>query len=692
MNEAPQRVTMTRPGALLFTIALLLGGVVPARIAAATALGSGNPENVGSQISIRVGTDGLPVQLEWKKGPTNGALRGPCHLFLESSQGMILVPPLHEVGPGEWAADWQAQHLHLVVQYGVTPDTNIVFTVQNLSLQARKVQLELVLPVIAEADHTFIPAGSEPRVALHPGGSERVYSYGTREGILSALPLGTVYSPKDDWGLGILGDEQAPIAGLVFKVTPSKDETTVKVLFPDIDLDPVGTVVRRLYLTGTAGDWRPALAAALALFPREFQPKDFEFLESSSTVAELWGPFLSSNGTPPDDKIADWYAQGTRVLEIHGVAPLYGMYVPDREPFVPFVDGAWYFLKKHLHHYPSEEASWREIRDFVETYKQPTMTKEKINDYIERLHRHGIKGLIYINPTEAWAPWAAAEFPHDRVIRPDGTFQPEWLSSVKMIADRNRPWGRYILDQLRGELKIFPQVDGVFFDQSAQGGHDLYELCAEGCRVVRALGKICWWNGPYNAELASLADGMMTEGGGTQRYRALTEIIQYYGIAGKPIVSLGPANPEAYSEMLLHGVTPQPVSPEQKELAERWFPLFRHLRNRRWVLQAHALETDPDLAANIFQVANGDYAIPLVPNPGATAGKSSLSSSEVKVRVEDGDDVKAVFLLTPDQPGYHQLPFHRTAGMITIPLPNFSPAGLLVLSKSGVMVVSSVCF
>ena len=36
------------------------------------------------------------------------------------------------------------------------------------------------------------------------------------------------------------------------------------------------------------------------------------------------------------------------------------------------------------------------------------MTVAKLNDYIGRLHQHGIKGLIYFNPTEAWAPWAAA--------------------------------------------------------------------------------------------------------------------------------------------------------------------------------------------------------------------------------------------------------------------------------------------
>ena len=650
-----------------------------------------NPERaVEKEINIRVGANGLPAQIEAKQGPAGGIFAAPCRLYLKSSEGMIPVPPLHQNAPLEWTVDWPAQHLQIMATYGKTPEANITFSVQNLVSQAREIQLEMVLPFSPEADHAFFPAGSNPHVALEPAAPAVVYTYSAgrdlRPGITMALPLASIYSTKADWGFTLLGDLTAPVPNLVLTAARSKEETTVTLLFPDLDLKAGERAVRRIYLGVTAGDWRPALAEALSLFPLVFEPRNPD-------VAELDGPFLYTMGTPPDDKLAEWHAQGTRVVEIHFTPPLYGMYVPDREPFVPFCDDAWHFLKQRLpaDQLPPSTATWRELRDFVETREFPTMTTDRVRDYIVRLHRHGIKGLIYYNPTEAWAPWAAAEFPEDRVVLPNGKFMPEWYESVKMHADVHRPWGKYILEQLRGELKIYPDVDGVFVDEAAQGGHDLYELCAEGCRAVRAQGKMCWWNGPYNAELASLADGMMTEGGGQANYRNLTEMIQYYGLAGKPIISLGPANSEAYAEMLIHGVIPKPVPAEEKDLGARWFPLFMRLRNLRWVLQAHALEVDSGVAANLFQAPNGDYLVPLVPAPAETAGAPSGTGTgfDVKVRVDDGEGVKGVFLLTPDPTASRHLPFQRLDGALVVRVPSLGPAGLLVLSKSGVLTTTT---
>lgn len=674
--------------ALVVFVTAAFAGIARGQMSEARYLASHYQENAYLRYSsIHVGASGLPTQIEWSKGPLYGVLSGTAQLFLVSPGGVHPVPPLRETQPGEWVEYWKEQHLGLAVQYRREPAANITFTIQNLTPDARTVQLELVWPMIPEADRAFFPAASDPKVELQFGKPELVYSYGTRQGynygpsggIDMALPLASVYAAKQDWGLALLGDERTPIPGIMFKVARSERKTTVRVLFPNIKLGRSEKAVRRIYLVPTAGDWRPCLAAALALFPQVFEPKNPD-------IPELRGPFMTSAGTPPDDVIAEWAAQGTRAVEIHGVAPFYGRYVPGRQPYVPFSDDVWHFLKQSLPRYEllprPQEASWREIRNCVETYVQPTMSRARIRDYIARLHRYDMRGFLYLNPTEAWAPWAAAEFPDDRRLGPGGRPVRTWFESVEMHPDKNRAWGKYILNQLRGELEIFPQVNGIFFDQSAEGGDDLYELCAKGCRMVRVQGKVCWWNGPYNAELASLADGMMTEGGWRPTYRKLTNIIQYYGLAGKPVVSLGSPNPEAYSELLLHGVTPKPVPPDDNELAERWFPLFGWLRQRRWVLQAHALKTDPRVASNIFEVPGGNYVIPLVVGHGEKSTAVPRSAFNVQVRVSDVSDVKSAFLLTPDHPGYRKLLFHRSRESITIPVPSLEIAGLLILSKS----------
>lgn len=640
--------------------------------------------NNRSRPTARVGEEGLPRQLEWAPRLKGGILTGPCRLLLRTDKETLAVPSLRKVSGSQFEVEWQEQRLRIGVAYGRSTEADLLFAIENLAAESRTLELQLIVPVRPQADQAFFPAGASPHVTLRAGEPEVAYGYGAA-GIGMALPLGSVYCVKADWGLALFGDHRAPIPAFGLTVARSQQASIVKVILPGLNCKPGEKVTRKLYLAGTEGDWRPALASALAQFPEVFEPQNPE-------VAKLHGPFVCSGGTPPDRDIEKWYAQGTRVVEIHCTAPFYGMYVPDREPFVAFCDDAYHFLKKRLkkEELPLETASWRELRDFVEKHQKPTMTRDAVRDYIERLHKHGIKGLIYFNPTEAWAPFAAAEFPGDRVMTANGTPAPTWYESVCVIPDKNRPWGKYILDQLRGELEQYPKVDGVFFDQSAGGGHDLTDLCAEGCRMVRARGRICWWNGPYNAELAALADGMMSEGGGTGTYRTCTEIIQYYGIAGKPIVSLGPATPEAYSELLTHGLIPQPVGPEAKEMAERWFPLFQWFRNRRWVLKANALETDDDVIANLYRTPDGNYIVPMAvssdetPQAGRDARRHLRFGIGVKVRVEDGNEVKGVYLLTPEALGYHKLPLQRTKGTIVITVPRLSVAGLLVLAKSGV--------
>jgi hypothetical protein len=120
--------------------------------------------------------------------------------------------------------------------------------------------------------------------------------------------------------------------------------------------------------------------------------------------------------------------------------------------------------------------------------------------------------------------------------------------------------------------------------------------------------------------------------------------------------------------------------------------LFRQLRNARWVLQAHALEVDSGVAANLFQAPNGDYLVPLVPGKAGTSGATGAAGFDVKVRVDDGEGVKGVFLLTPDPPASRHLPFQRVEGALVVHVPSLSPAGLLVLSKSEVMVTSAPAF
>ena len=598
---------------------------------------------------------GLPMQIAAPGIAPDGLLAAPCELSTEPEGASVTLARGSDTLPF------------------------IGFAARNNAADDATVKVTLAIPVIPQADRAFFPAGERPHVVLDEGGPSVAYSY-QRGGTRLAMPLAQVYDAEGDRGLAVCGD----LGGLLveplqFDLQRDAERTLLSLTW-ELKLAVGERVERRVYFAATRGDWRPALGAVLAQFPAAFEAHHPD-------VDALHGPY-GGGGVKPDETLRTQYEQGCRAVEIHGWSPFYGRYVPLQERWTPFVDDRWHRLKDQLpaEQRPADDASWRELRSFVEEREPPTLTLAIMNDYISRLHAHGIKGFIYFNPTEAWAPWAAEEFPDDRRLDADGNAVPVWYESSAMIPDKDRPWGKYLLDQVRGELEVFPEVDGVFFDQSAVGGHDLTQLCADACALVREQGKLCWWNGPYTMELAALADGMMTEGGGTERYRTLTERIQYYAIAGKPIVSFGPWVTPALCEVFDHAAYPSTLALQtesQRDLHDRWSPLFLGLRNRRWVLEAHALDAPEGVSANIYRVRDGNLAVTLVPEPYLDDDADQLWDVPVTVRVPEAAQVRGAYLYAPDLLGAHRLEFARDGEEITLRIPRLGPAALVVLATSG---------
>ncbi len=621
---------------------------------------------------------GLPARIIVPQIRQANILTAPATLLLKQDGANVSFMSISRLKPDVFVLAAHERGLIIELHYATDLFPYLEWSLTNRTGKTVNLSATLYFPLRPAADMVFLPAAHKPRFVLKQSETSDAYSYGEGPGTRLAMPLAQAYSPGEDWGLAIFGELGELVENFSVKINRTDKNVLVAVTLPLPHMAP-GTASGRIYFAATRGDWRPALGAVLAGFPNAFVPH-------SPEVASIQGPFVNSTGTPANSDIAYWYSQGARVAEIHGTFPFYGEYVPQDDVWTTLIDDRWHALKTRMpeNRLPPADASWRDIKSFVEKKYPPSMTVAKVRDYIDRLHRYGMKGLIYFNPTEAWAPWAADKFPSDRRMTVGGKPIPAWYESTAMQADRERPWGKYLLSQIRRLLHLYPSVDGVFFDQATVGNHKLTELCAEVCRIVRAQGKICWWNGPYNMELAALADGMMTEGGGSERYRENTEIVQYYGLAGKPIVSLGPVSGPAYADMLLHGVIPQPVSRSQHEMVERWFPLFGWLRDRRWVLDAHALDVTPGIDANLFQVANGNLVVPVVPESTSTDKPETIFDVGITLRVPDANDVRGVYLLMPDLLGYHKLAFTRDGDALHVTVPRLSVAALLVFAKTGV--------
>lgn len=608
-------------------------------------------------------------------GPVH-ILVAPVSLSLREGGRSVPVRSARRVAPRTYVIHQPDRGLRMELKYGTDRLPYLDWAVEGNSANRRGLTATFLLTLPPSVDHAFFPAGRKPRVVLPPDGAGVTYSYGG-PGIPTAMPLGQVYALGGNWGLAFFGPLGERTEHLITTVSRSRKGVLVRITL-GIPHPIHGTTSRRLYFAVTRGDWRPALGAVRTRFPQVFEPLN-------PGVAAIQGPMANSSETPPDSMVRDWRAQGTRLVIVHGTFPFYGRYIARHKIWTSLVDDRWHRLKERLpaSQRPAHTASWQEIQHFVQQQDPPDLTVAKVNHYIRRLHRYGMKGVIYFNPTEAWAPWAAATFPQDRVLGITGKPVPTWLESVEMIPDKHNAWGKYLLSQIGAQLRIYPHIDGVFFDEATAGGRKLFALCKAACGLVHAQGKICWWGGPYTVPLETLADGMMIQGGGGKASRQPTNIIQYYGLAGKLISSQGPVTDASYASMLVHGMIPQPVTAAQQSMGERWFPLFTWLRNRSWVLWAHALKTTAGVRANLFRVPDGNLVVVLARKPFPARKLAPLFDVHVTVRTPHTGLVRSVYFLAPDLLGDHQLPFARRGNELNITIPRFGPAGILVLAKTG---------
>ncbi|MGX9728110.1 MAG: hypothetical protein ACTFAK_12570 [Candidatus Electronema sp. VV] len=657
---------------------------------------TGLPSSITDPQITAAGVIAAPVSLKLRKNDRNGP--------------ELAISAVNKTGTDTYALTLPDPDFSMELKYGQTEFPYLEWSVENKSSEAKNCYATFAFTLPASADRSFFPADENAKLVLTQDMNPVSYAYGYDDrwpGARLALPLGQVYSAGNDWGLAFFGEYGNQIENLGAKVSRASEKPLAEISLNAYQLKAGEKTVRRLYFAVTQGDWRPALGALLVRYRQGLEPRNSEVAKLAPFVGGCLDPkWIASDDTSVMER---WHREGGRAVEIHCTFPFYGQYVSEKEPWTGIVDEIWR-RRVELNEtwrtppMPSTNASWQDVMAWVEQQQDfsPTMTIERINNYLERLHNHGMTSLIYWNPSDAWGIWANEKFPNDIVV-PDGCngLVTDNRTGCGMKHDKESAWGVYILNQLKEQLRIYPKADGVFFDIAADGEHNLTELCREACDYVHDKGKICWWNGPYNMELAALADGLMDEGGGEPdgRYRLTTEKMQYYGLLGKPIISVGQYEyaqyvVPGYAEMLVHGVTPQPISnnspwlhigkEQQEDIRAHWSPLFKWLRGRRWVLDAHALETTAGVEANIFRTPEDNLVVPVVPDPFPTDTSNPLFNVGVTVRLPDIGEVRGVYLLTPDLIGYHQIPFTLAGGVLQTKIRRLQKAGMLVLAKKGI--------
>ena len=600
-------------------------------------------------------------------------------------------------------------HLRLSLRFEEEGRTEKVWRIslRNESADRREISVAFLVPALQQGWRLFFPSGQ-----AHPSWERGALRYGYRDtGAPLSMPMVTVYHPGEDRGFTYFSDFKIPIQRMSVIGDHGREPNILRIARTHLRLEGDDVIETSLHVAEHDGDWRPGLGLIRDKY------HDF-FFTKNSEVENLFGAFVFSTSVPPEEYVRRWKVEGVTAVEVHYTYPFLCKFVPTEEAFVRAMDDVWSYAKLDPRpDVPAPDATYDEIKAYLNRTARRDGRAESIRSYIRILHKHGLKGFIYFQPSEPWERFARRHFPEYLIRDARNEEEPVWYENIVANPFPEGKFGQYIIRQFQQLLDLYPEIDGIFMDEACYDQLDFsqddgfsiesgrpayrmgYAICKvtqQLCKLARERGKVIWWNGPYQVEIAREADGMMAEGGGMQG-----ESIQYLAIGNKPTCCLV-YNERQLKRNLVLGLLPTApsfavtgnyrlvaempkeveVSPDDVELHRRYFPLFEHFRGKTWVLTSHPISLPSCIDGNIFQIPTGDYVVTLVSMEQSTTSRAYLWDLPVAIRVPRASDIHDVYLRLAEEVNYFKLPFERSEGSIKVLLPRFRSAGILLINKN----------
>lgn len=260
------------------------------------------------------------------------------------------------------------------------------------------------------------------------------------------LPLFTLYDPRTESNLGfslLLPPDQVWYTDFIFD---QRDWLTT-VRFRNIALLKNGTVNLKLWLFTHEGCYRPAIGWIRNKFPEFFAPMEGQEKVDGNMAYTV--PLI------PEKRVADWAEQMNYKWNELFHAREFGNYVPP-EPF------------DSDHFATDEHPEWGVYG----------VTYEKINNYIEMCHSHGVNVMPYLNIGECESVIAERDFADSIAKTVTGETLTTWKYfdqrqyNVLMNCDPAYSWCDAVIGQFRELYNKLPGIDGFWFDQMGYGWID----------------------------------------------------------------------------------------------------------------------------------------------------------------------------------------------------------------------------
>jgi len=527
----------------------------------------------------------------------------------------------------------------------------------------------------------WAPASALPAPLSRIG--RQTFSYDHIQDHIS-IPMITLYEPGHDTGITYYKPFEVKAPAMDYRITNIRDfnienQNGLEVETRHLAVYPGKYAHVSIGMFIHEGDWRPALGRMLGLYPDYFKVH-------TNNPASIDGPMVcgvfdarSPLTQPVVDKLK---ALDFTWEEVHAYFPCYGCYQPDEEEW-------WSVLKMEI-----PEGAVK-------------VSRKTIHEHIRLLKKNGVKAYIYWQPGECFEPFAREKFKDCMVVDKDGSSINGWMNCVFMNYDTGTRWGRYILDQAFRLVDEYPEADGLFLDNlvyrfcdfSRQDGLTALQnrpcskltfayddILAKLTDEMHSRGKGIMCNGALNIELARFVDSIMGE-----TDPSLLGYLQYLSI-NKPLVLLDyDISESAMWPCLLAGAFPALNMPkgtgdghsfkEKEEIFRIYLPLLQPLKGRRWVLSAHPLVLPKQVKGNIFSLADGSYAVTMLPVSGSVRSPEGLKDFDIVLNLDKdickslkhavslrADDCSTNYLpVTLQDDGLHvRVDWHRTAATVVV--------------------------
>jgi len=532
---------------------------------------------------------------------------------------------------------------------------SLIWNIQLSSLndQPHSGRVSFHLPFPSWCEEVFLPSLGAPfdRETLRS-----VYAYRDPTNGF-CIPLATLYSPKKGIGLSVFVDPESQKPALLFGFTPKGNPPSFQVQWDYLRLEKGRDTKLCLHIALHPGDWRCGLSWLIQDFPHLFQPQ-IDVAPGHQVIA----------GQLSDERVKWLRNLGFTWEETHLLpVPFYGRYI-------------------------SEENTPEEI--------------EQANSYLKMIHQNDFQLYIYWSFNETEPRFAEENFPDSISKYPDGGAQAlGWGNFFLMVPFPQGKWHDYILGQLEQMLSAFPDVDGVFVDNTLQSiisygqddgitfinGKPAYQyafaqhnILREAKEMLLKRSKGLWANQSCDIESAQYMDGILVE-----NRRDWLESQQYFGLL-KPMVFItyydreDPKREEKLLENLraafrcgvMLAFNEWELQPEviDLELLCKWLPLFEPLRGRSWVLEPECISFPKGIRGNIFRTKEGDYYIALVPEEGMKGKRFQL-----EIKVPNGNELRSARLYTPDTGKWQIIGLMRSGERIILNVRGLKEAGGLLL-------------